>query len=49
MGNIKAGPLENEHRSCKDICCIVTFFLLIVAFGVIGIYMMIDEQEVFTQ
>ena len=35
---IKAGPVENESRSCNDIVCLVIFIALMLTFFIIGIY-----------
>ena len=35
---IKGGPVANDYRGCNDICCVVTFIVLMLTFFIIGIY-----------
>ena len=44
---IKAGPLENEYRKCNDICCVITFIIMVIATLVIGAIMINDGKEVY--
>lgn len=43
--NIRAGPVDNEYRSCNDICCLITFILMMLATLVIGAIMINDGKE----
>ena len=34
---IKEGPLDNSERACRDLCCLITFIVLILLLFVFGI------------
>lgn len=44
---IRAGPVPNEKRSCNDLCCVVTFVLIILATLIIGAIMISDGKPYF--
>lgn len=43
----RQGPAQ--RRSCNDICCLITFILLMGAFIGIGIYYLVISKDIFTQ
>ncbi len=42
---IRQGPLPTEKRTCNDICCLVTFFLIILLTIVLGAIMINDGKD----
>ncbi len=42
---IRAGPVPSSHRSCNDICCLITFILIVIGAGVIGSIMISDGRQ----
>lgn len=48
VDSIKAGPLENQYRSCNDICCVITFIVMVLAMLVIGAIMINDGKDFYS-
>lgn len=46
---IRQGPLPYEKRSCNDVCCVITFVLMMIAALVIGAIMISDGKSYYNQ